>query len=254
MIAGSAMGLRNSAWNTAPAAARAAPTSRRQQHPGSRSWNRITASVRGIPAGRPARCSFQANSRSDVAAARSDTEPKATPASTAADEERAERGDRPAGGGVVSRREDVGVQGLGQRRQPVDHAGPRPGDQVRVDQEDPAVARPPAMRAEPGPLRDRLRRRRRTPTPPGTRPASFGRAARRTTRVVALRTSRVTGSHPARSQQVEDERVRTDRGQRRVVGLEEARDLGLPRDCGLDPLAWLPASRRSAPRRGRGRP
>ena len=66
MIAGSAMGFRNRAWNTAPAAASAAPTTAASRTRGSRSWNRMTSVEWGTPPGRPARWSFQANSRRDV--------------------------------------------------------------------------------------------------------------------------------------------------------------------------------------------
>ena len=45
MMAGSAMALRNNAWNTAPAAASPAPTTTASITRGNRSWNRITSVV-----------------------------------------------------------------------------------------------------------------------------------------------------------------------------------------------------------------
>src|SRR6266540_2410192 len=137
-IAGSASGFRNSAWNTAPAVARAAPTTAARSTRGSRSWNRMTSVDVGTPAGRALRRSLhtmrRAEDRGEI-----HTAPKATPARTDPTSSAPSTRNR-----VPDRRERISRLSCGEGRrmqvasevlERLHHAGPGPGDQVRVHQE-----------------------------------------------------------------------------------------------------------------------
>ncbi|OFW77243.1 MAG: hypothetical protein A2Z48_02050 [Actinobacteria bacterium RBG_19FT_COMBO_70_19] len=106
--------------------------------------------------------------------------------------------------------------------EPVYHPGSRPGDQVPVDEDDVALGHG-GDAGEPGPLRDhrralrRLRRREVDLRPVGDQVLD------RPLRIVALRVVR-DGVAAGHREEAVHERVRPDRGERRVVDLEEAGD------------------------------
>src|SRR5438445_168174 len=124
----------------ATAMARAAPTRAASRTRGSRSWNRMTAIGSGMPAGRPVRPTFQANSRS-VVPGEIHTAPKATASTTDASRTAARTGMATrARLGVLISRERLRVEQPGQLSQPLNHPGPGPAHQIGVHQVDLAVA------------------------------------------------------------------------------------------------------------------
>src|SRR4029079_13416222 len=134
---------RNSAWNTVPAAARAAPTVAASSTRGIRSWNRITSSAAGTSPGRDARSSCQPTRRSS-AQGETATEPTATPTTTAATSPPARAGTtsrRRAGLSIAGRpaqasREQVRMEVGRQLHEAVGEPGSGTGDERRVDDVD----------------------------------------------------------------------------------------------------------------------
>src|SRR4029453_13732848 len=151
MMAGSASGLRNRPWNTAPDAAKAAPTTAARTTRGRRSWSRITSVDAGTPVGRPENPSFHAMTRALVHG-EIQTDPTATP-----------RRNDPRGRAASTARIRPNRRGAIMRTLP--YAAPARGAGARRPPAGPACSPGPHRRGSPVPRRSPPPR----PSPAGKR-------------------------------------------------------------------------------------